>query len=114
MRLLLVLLLSAGLQAPLLSRDACAQQPAPQKPPEQTYSPQTYSPQTYSPQTYSAPGYKPQSNGEQPSTQPRPPRRRVVRCIIDDDPDDYCSFYSYQSFRSGSPCSCEGTRGKVE
>ena len=100
-----------GLQAPRILRDAYAQQRA-QRPPEQTFSPQTYSPQTYSPQTYSTPGYKPQSNSEQPS-QPRPPRRRVVKCIIDNDPDDYCSFYSYHSYRSGSPCSCDGTRGTV-
>ena len=100
-------------QLPQLLRDAYGQQPA-QRPPEQKFSPQTYTPQTYSPQTYSAPGYKPQSNSEQPSRTPPPPRRRVVKCIISDDPDDYCSFYSYQGFRSGSPCSCEdGSRGKI-
>jgi hypothetical protein len=97
------------LQQPAALRDAYGQQSP------QTYAPQTYAPQTYAPQTYSPPTHSPQTWSQQSGdAQSRPtPRRRLVKCMISDDADDYCVFYTDRDFRRGSPCSCEGSRGST-
>jgi len=107
MRLVLVVLLSAIV---LACGHASAQQ-SPQSYTPQTWTPQTWSPQSHSPPTHAPNTWSPQTGGD---TQTRSaPRRRVVKCRLSDEPDDYCSFYSDREFRPGSSCSCGSSRGST-
>ena len=112
MRLVLLLVLTATLQASPVLHDAYAQQSTP------SYSPPTHSPQTYTPQTFSPPGYSPQgftpqtkSGGE---AQNRPqPLRRLFQCVPDEDQEKYCAFYSSRHLQSGDACTCNGKQGSI-
>lgn len=107
MFLFLLLLLSVPIlasAAPPAFRNAYAQQPS------QSYTPQTYTPQTWSPQTHAPQTWSPQAGAGQAGSNPR---RRLVRCMLSDDVNDYCVFYSDRDSRRGSPCNCGGSRGRV-
>lgn len=105
MRIVLVLLLSV-----IAVSAACAQAQQPQQSyTVPTYTPPTYAPLTYAPQTFSPPGFAPQAAPQSGDQQTRPkPRRRMVKCMRSDDPEDYCVLPAGRDFRYGAPCSCEG------
>ena len=104
MFLYLLLLLSIASGAPPALRSAYAQQPS------QSYAPQTYAPHTWSPQTHTPRTWSPQTGANQDRSSPR---RRLVKCVMSDDVNDYCVFYSDRESRRGSPCSCGGSRGRI-
>lgn len=108
MRLVLFL---ASLSVSVLASGPGHGQQSPQTYTPQTYAPQTWSPLTHSPQTHSPQTWTPQSGDNQEPS--KKPRRRMVKCMRSDEPDDYCVFYSYRDFRRGSPCSCDGSRGST-
>lgn len=76
----------------------------------QTYGSQTWSPQSYAPQTYTPHTWSPQVG--EPQGQSRP-RRRLVRCVMSSDRNDYCVPSSDRELRRGSPCVCDGYRGVI-
>src|SRR5438552_2963391 len=91
MRIVLALLLSLC----VFSSDAAQAEGQGQQSP-QTYTPQTYTPQTYSPQGHTPQSYAPQTYAPQTGeNQGRStPRRRLVKCMMSSDQEDYCVFYS--------------------
>jgi hypothetical protein len=107
MRIILLLLLSVI----AFSADHAQAQQRPQG--QQSYAPPaytlpSYTPLTYAPFTYTPPGYAPQV-APQSDQQSRPKqRRRMVKCMRSDDPDDYCVLPAGRDFRYGAPCSCDG------
>jgi hypothetical protein len=114
MRIILLLLLS---MIAFLPEHAQAQQ---RTQGQQSYAPPTYTlpsytPLTYAPFTYTRPSYAPQVAPQSGEQQIRPKqRRRMVKCMRSDDPDDYCVLPAGRDLRYGAPCSCDGVAGNGE
>jgi hypothetical protein len=106
MRVVLFLFLFAV----LASTAAQAQGTSPQSYTPPTYTPQTWSPQTHSPPTHSPQTWSPKTGDTQSQ---KISRRRLVKCMLSSDRDDYCTFYSDRELRPGSQCSCDGSRGST-
>ena len=105
MRVFVLLLLSVNLFASGAAQAQGTSSPSYTPP---TYAPPTWTPQTFAPQTHAPQTWSPQTGDNQNRS-----RRRLVKCMMSDDREDFCLFYSDRDFRRGSPCSCGNGRGST-